>query len=289
MEDDRTSELHDQIHPKSTRSARRLKATDSSGTATALCNSSRRRARRRRRRKGGDGRAGEDASCRRQRVSQPRRLQLNPTATSAPKAPVKKKEEGPKPVDAANHPLVKKPESTISVQLWSRQSSSLDSFRSESTRTRIVDVCDFLKRHPQTPFNYLSDLTCVHYPIEPKLPLKIVYNLYSIPANERVRLKVADDDGGVESVTGVWPAANWMEREVYDLFGVSFQKPSRSAPDYCCRRTGKVIRSGKMSRWSLSRTSGRSKHLPEMTECNVSSWNRGAPMDWKFFRCRKSA
>jgi len=47
--------------------------------------------------------------------------------------------------------------------------------------------------------------------------------LYSIPGNERVRLKVATSEGaGVESVTGVWPAANWMEREVFDLFGIRF-------------------------------------------------------------------
>ncbi len=47
--------------------------------------------------------------------------------------------------------------------------------------------------------------------------------MYSIPGNERVRLKVATSEGaGVESVTGVWPAANWMEREVFDLFGIRF-------------------------------------------------------------------
>jgi NADH:ubiquinone oxidoreductase subunit C len=51
----------------------------------------------------------------------------------------------------------------------------------------------------------------------------MVYNLYSIKANERVRLKAAvSEDEGIESVTSVWPAANWMEREVYDLFGVRF-------------------------------------------------------------------
>jgi len=51
----------------------------------------------------------------------------------------------------------------------------------------------------------------------------VVYNLYSIPANERVRLKV-DISEEVESVTSVWPAANWLEREVFDLFGVRFNK-----------------------------------------------------------------
>ena len=87
----------------------------------------------------------------------------------------------------------------------------------------IVEVCDGLKRDDDTPFNYLSDLTCVHYPDRKEAPFEVVYNLYSIPANERVRLKVGVDGDGVASVTGVWPAADWPEREVYDLFGVRFR------------------------------------------------------------------
>lgn len=143
------------------------------------------------------------------------------TAAAAPKAPVKKKEEGPKPVDASNHPLVvdlkKKFGDAVveAVEFIGQLSVRID-------RSRIVEVCDFLKRHPESPFNYLSDLTCVHLPDRREAPFEVVYNLYSIPANERVRLNVAVNGGGVESVTGVWPAANWLEREVYDLFGVVF-------------------------------------------------------------------
>ena len=55
---------------------------------------------------------------------------------------------------------------------------------------RIVEICDFLKRDQDTPFNYLSDLTCVHYPDRWDAPFEIVYNLFSIEANERIRLKV---------------------------------------------------------------------------------------------------
>jgi NADH-quinone oxidoreductase subunit C len=88
--------------------------------------------------------------------------------------------------------------------------------------SRVVEVCDTLKRDPETPFNYLSDLTCAHYPDHREAPFEVIYNLYSISANERVRLKVWANGEGVESVTGVWPAADWPEREVYDLFGVTF-------------------------------------------------------------------
>jgi NADH-quinone oxidoreductase subunit C len=144
------------------------------------------------------------------------------TATGAPKAPVKKKEEGPKPIDAANHPLVERLKRQFdggvieAVEFISQLSVRIDP-------ARIVEVCDYLKRDENSPFNYLSDLTCVHVPDREEAPFEIVYNLYSISANERVRLNVATSEDGVESVTSVWPAANWMEREVYDLFGVRFK------------------------------------------------------------------
>lgn len=145
-----------------------------------------------------------------------------PAATAPPKAPVKKKEEGPKPVDASKHPLVEKLKThfegaiTEAVEFLGQLSVRIDG-------AAVVSVCDFLRRDDTTPFNYLSDLTCVHVPDRTEAPFEIVYNLYSIPANERIRLNVATTEEGVESVTGVWPAANWMEREVFDLFGVRFK------------------------------------------------------------------
>jgi NADH-quinone oxidoreductase subunit C len=149
-------------------------------------------------------------------------LQEQPAAAGAPKPPVKKKEEGPKPTDASGHALVKKLKSQFgeaigeAVEFIGQLSVTVD-------RTRIVEICDFLKRDAETPFDYLSDLTCVHYPDRREAPFEIVYNLFSIPANERVRLKVRTSDTiGVESATSVWPAANWPEREVFDLFGVHF-------------------------------------------------------------------
>lgn len=143
-------------------------------------------------------------------------------APGAPKAPVKKKEEGPKPLDASGHPLVKKLRDKIeSAVLEATEFLGQLSIRIDPSR--IVEVCDALKRDPDTPFNYLSDLTCAHYPDHRDAPFEVIYNLYSIPANERVRLKVAVNGEGVDSVTGVWPSADWPEREVYDLFGVKFR------------------------------------------------------------------
>src|SRR5213080_784990 len=144
-----------------------------------------------------------------------------PPAAGAPKAPVKKKEEGPKPVDAANHPLVKRLKKTFGESVI-EATEFLGQLSIRIARPSIVEVCKGLKADSETPFNYLSDLTCVHWPDNKEAPFEVVYNLYSISKNERVRLKVNTNGEGVESVTGVWPVADWLEREVYDLFGVVF-------------------------------------------------------------------
>lgn len=148
-------------------------------------------------------------------------------APGVPKPPVKKKEEGPKPVDASDQKLVKK----LKAQFDGVVTEASEFVGQVSVRIQpasIVAVCEFLRDDPEALFNYLSDLTCVHYPMRADAPLEIVYNLYSIPRNDRLRLKVSLAEGAeVDSVTGVWPTANWMEREVFDLFGVSF----RNHPD----------------------------------------------------------
>jgi len=147
-------------------------------------------------------------------------------AAGAPKPPVKKKEEGPKPVDAANHPLVKKlKEKLAGAVIEATEFLGQLSIRIQKERT--VEACRALHDDGDTPFDYLSDLTCVHWPDNREAPFEVVYNLYSISKNERVRLKVATNGEGVESVTSVWPSAEWPEREVYDLFGVVF----RNHPD----------------------------------------------------------
>jgi NADH-quinone oxidoreductase subunit C len=90
-------------------------------------------------------------------------------------------------------------------------------------RSLVREACVLLRDDPGCPFNFLSDVTCVdRYPSDPRF--EVVYHLLSLARKERVRLKVAleGDSPAVESVTSVWPAANYFEREVYDLFGVRF-------------------------------------------------------------------
>jgi len=189
-----------------------------------------------------------------------------PAATpGAPRPPVKKKEEGPKPSDASNHELVKKLKTHFSgVVLEATEFLGQLSVRVDPAR--VVDVCDFLRREPEAAFNYLSDLTCVHYPMRADGPFEIVYNLYSIPRNERVRLKAAlSEDAEIESVTAVWPSANWMEREVYDLFGVRFKnhpdlRRILLPPDW----EGHPLR--KDYPLEFVENQWTEKHLPEMTD-----------------------
>ena len=91
-------------------------------------------------------------------------------------------------------------------------------------RENIREACAILRDSSETQYNFLSDVTAVDwYPSEPRL--EVVYNLLSIPRKQRVRLKVrlAGDDAKLESITSVWPAANYFEREVFDLFGVHFE------------------------------------------------------------------
>lgn len=91
----------------------------------------------------------------------------------------------------------------------------------EIAPARIAEVCRFLKDQDQ--FNRLAAVTCVdRYPMEPRF--EVVYHLHSLPRNERLRLKcrVGGEKPVIDSVFSVWRAADWYEREVYDLFGVSF-------------------------------------------------------------------
>lgn len=72
-------------------------------------------------------------------------------------------------------------------------------------------------------FDLLSDLTAVDWPKREKR-FDIVANLYSFEKNERVRLKTQIADGAsVASVSSVWPTANWLEREAFDMFGMRFE------------------------------------------------------------------
>ncbi len=87
---------------------------------------------------------------------------------------------------------------------------------------RLVEVCRWLRDDRETSFDLLLDATAVHWP-DREEPMEMVYHLYSLSRNERLRVKSrARDQGPVPSLSSIWAAANWNEREVYDMFGIEF-------------------------------------------------------------------
>jgi NADH-quinone oxidoreductase subunit C len=103
-------------------------------------------------------------------------------------------------------------------------------FRGETTivvaRESIVAVARFVRDTAGLVYNYLSDISDVDYYPDYNRPERfgVSYHLYSMLYNRRIRLKVylPEDDPTVDTVTTVWPAANWLEREIFDLMGITF-------------------------------------------------------------------
>jgi NADH-quinone oxidoreductase subunit C len=89
------------------------------------------------------------------------------------------------------------------------------------TRESIVDVCRALR--DSFEYQQLMEIAGVDYP-EREERFEVVYHLLSLTRNHRIRVRVlTDDEKPVPSVTGLWPVAGWLEREVFDMFGVLFE------------------------------------------------------------------
>ncbi len=86
----------------------------------------------------------------------------------------------------------------------------------------LVDVATLLRDAPEASFDYCSDATASDWPTRAKR-FDLIYCLYSTRLRHRVRVKARVGEGETApSLTGVWPAVNWLEREVFDMFGVTF-------------------------------------------------------------------
>lgn len=89
---------------------------------------------------------------------------------------------------------------------------------------RAHEVLAWLKGTPGQDFDYLTDVTAVDYR-DPELPLEVVYQLRSLDRKVDLRVKIPLDKArplAVDSVFDLWKGADWLEREVYDMFGVTF-------------------------------------------------------------------
>lgn len=90
-------------------------------------------------------------------------------------------------------------------------------------RAGIKQACEILRTGAGTQFNFLSDITCVDvFPAEPRF--EVIYHLLSHSQKDRVRLiaRLPGGDPSIDSIFGIWPSANFFEREIFDLFGIRF-------------------------------------------------------------------
>lgn len=138
---------------------------------------------------------------------------------------------------------------SLLVQHFPEAVISTHAFRGDDTaivrKDAILDVLRFLKETPGLSFEILMDMSAVDYlkyppgdapglvvsressggdDVKPLPRFNVVYHLYSLAHNQRIRIKVPveEDDPTLPSATPLWPIANWLEREVWDMFGIKF-------------------------------------------------------------------
>jgi len=141
--------------------------------------------------------------------------------TAAPAAPAKPappaKPAGPVPV-AWDSPVVAKYQRQFGSALVAQTYLGQNYFVVD--RSMIPDILRLLRDEEQ--FDYCVDLTAVHYPKREKA-FDLVWILYSHANNERIRVKTEIAEGEMPpSSVSIWPTANWLEREVFDMFGIQF-------------------------------------------------------------------
>lgn len=131
--------------------------------------------------------------------------------------------EHPQSTDASSGPLVERLRGHLGEGLLSSHA-----FRGDCTavvaRDALIAACEFLRDDPDSAFDMLVDVTVVDY-LGRRPRFEVVYHLYSIEKNHRIRLKVPveQDDAKVPSAVPVWRGANWLEREAWDLYGIEFE------------------------------------------------------------------
>ena len=92
-------------------------------------------------------------------------------------------------------------------------------------REGLVELMTYLRDEPSLHFNYLSDIGGVDLGEFASPRFAVAYQLYSLDHNHRLRVKVflEEDDATVPTMWNIWKASNWLEREIFDMFGVNFE------------------------------------------------------------------
>ena len=147
-------------------------------------------------------------------ASAPPKPPAAPPKPAAPKAPIAPEPWSSPLLDDLNRRF---PGAITSPQIFRGQPSVI--VAKESLRA----ACEFLKSEGGGGYTLLTDETATDYPKREKR-FEVIYHIYSFTRNDRLRLKVLAGEGEkVPSVVAVWPTANWLEREVYDMFGVQYE------------------------------------------------------------------
>jgi NADH-quinone oxidoreductase subunit C len=141
-----------------------------------------------------------------------------PAAPGAHTPPPPAKPAGPAPIPW-DSPMVNKLKAQFGSGI-AEASTYLGQNYMVADRSLIPDLLHVVRDQEQ--FDYCVDITAVHYPKREK-QFDVIWILYSFPKNERIRVKtlIAEAES-LPSVTEIWPTANWLEREVFDMFGIRF-------------------------------------------------------------------
>ena len=115
--------------------------------------------------------------------------------------------------------MTKFPKAVLSVQADTERAEVSVRVAAE----HILEVARFLHDEPEALFDHLTDICSVDYPEDPQR-FEVVYHLHSLPHRRRVRLKarLSEENPTIASVTGIWKGAEFLEREVYDMMGITF-------------------------------------------------------------------
>ena len=125
--------------------------------------------------------------------------------------------------EPAAHPLVARLRAGVADAVLASHK-----FRGDATaivpREKLIEVCRFLRDDAELRFDMLVDVTAVDY--LGRVPrFEVVYHLYSLPLNHRIRIKAAleESDPSLPSLVPIWAGADWLERETWDLYGIVFE------------------------------------------------------------------
>jgi NADH-quinone oxidoreductase subunit C len=146
-----------------------------------------------------------------------------PADAAAPAAPPKAAPPAPKPPVVLQTPLNNELVTRLRGKFGAAIFEAMEDRKQAIVTVECARLAEFsLHLRDEEKFDMLSDLTAVDWPKREKR-FDVILNLYSFAKNERVRIKAHAADGEkVPSLVGVWVAANWLEREVFDMFGIVF-------------------------------------------------------------------